>query len=132
MTRLHSLRRAALSRLDEDAFARFLDDDDGLPVVIFNLLRFEADSGPDRFGKALARMHPELARFGAEVVFVGDAPAALWEDGGGPWDAVAIVRYPSRRAFADMVETSESYETPNTLRDASRLEVVLQPVRVIN
>lgn len=121
-----------MPRLDEGAFARFLDDDDGLPVVIFNLLRFEAETGPDRFSTALARMHPELAHYGAEIIYVGEAPAALWEDGGGPWDAVAIIRYPSRRAFADMVETSEYYETPNTLRDASLLEVVLHPVRMVH
>lgn len=132
MSRLHNARRAAMARLDEAAFARFLDEDDGLPVVIFNLLRFDAETGPGRCAEALARIGPELARYGAEVVYIGDAPAVLWEDGGGVWDAVAIVRYPSRRAFADMVETSEYYEAPNTLRDATRLEVALRPIRIVH
>lgn len=100
--------------------------------MILNLMRFHAETGPSRLEDALFLMRTELARFGAELVYVGETSAALWEDGGGPWDAVAIVRYPGRRAFADMVENSEFYETINTLRDASVLEVVLRPVQLLN
>jgi uncharacterized protein (DUF1330 family) len=77
-------------------------------------------------------MRAELAAFGAEVVYIGETSSALWEEGGGLWDAVAIVRYPGRRAFADMVESAEYYESSNSLRDASLLEVVLRPVRLLN
>lgn len=121
-----------MPRLDEAAFARFLDEDDGLPVLILNLMRFPVDTGPSRLEDSLVRMRGELAGFGAEVVYIGETSSALWEEGGGPWDAVAIVRYPGRRAFADMVESAEYYETSNSLRDASLLEVVLRPVRLLN
>lgn len=132
MTRLQGGRRTILPRLDEAAFARFLDEDDGLPVVIFNLLRFDTDTGPGRCSEAVARIRPELERYGAELVYVGEGPAMLWDDGSGLWDAVAIVQYPSRRAFADMVETSEYFEVPSSLRDATLLEVVLRPIQVVN
>jgi hypothetical protein len=124
--------RALMPRLDEGAFARFLDEDDGRPVLIFNLMRFGTETGPNRLADVLADIRMELARFGAEVVYIGETSSTLWEDGGGPWDAVAIVRYPGRRAFADMVESAEYYEAINSLRDASLLEVVLRPVGLLN
>ncbi|WP_216351839.1 hypothetical protein [Brevundimonas sp. LM2] len=95
-------------------------------------MRFDANTGPSRLEDALFRMRTELTRFGAEVVYVGETSSALWEEGGGPWDAVAIVRYPGRSAFADMVESAEYYETINSLRDASLLEVVLRHVPTLN
>lgn len=121
-----------MPRLDEAAFASFLDGDDGRPVVIFNLLRFGVETGADRLADAMANMRLQLEPWGAEILYIGDAPATLWEDQSGPWDAVAIVRYPSRRAFAEMVQHTEYYETANTLREASILEVVLRPLRVVN
>lgn len=59
-----------------------------------------------------------------------DAPTSFYTasaESGQAWDAVALVRYPSRRAFADMVQDSDYREKAGPLREASLAEAVLQP-----
>lgn len=121
-----SARRLQPPRLDEAALARFLDEDDGRPVVILSLLRFPAETGIGRCAEYLSAIRPELARYGAELVYVGDGRAALWDDETGAWDAVSIVRYPSRRTFATMLETTEYFEMPTALHEAATVEIVLR------
>lgn len=115
--------------LMNDELQRFLHDDDGKPVVMLNLLRFQPDGGRERYAKYLAAAGPLVARYGAEIVYVGDGLPALSAEKGQSWDAMALVRYPSRRAFADMVEDPDYRQQAGPMRRAALLEAVLQPVR---
>jgi uncharacterized protein (DUF1330 family) len=114
--------------LIEDAFESFLNDDDGQPVVMLNLLRFRQDGGRERYAEYLAVATPIVARFGAEIVYVGNGLPALSAEPGQAWDAVALVRYPNRRAFADMAMDADYRDKAAPMREAALAEAVLQPL----
>lgn len=63
--------------------------------------------------------------FGAEVLYVGDGSTALVAEDGQAWDAVLLVRYPSRQAFSDMVRDPD-YAKGTHLRTEALTEAVLQ------
>jgi len=83
------------------------------PIVMLNLLRFrdvaEYDGQPaDCSGRVayLERYGPpsleHVARVGGELVYAGDAAAALIGPADERWDMVLLVRYPSIGAFVTM------------------------------
>jgi uncharacterized protein (DUF1330 family) len=107
--------------------ARFLEADDG-PFVMLNLLRFRADGGRQRYLEYARATAAVLPRFGAELVYAGDGDPALAAEDGQTWDAVLCVRYPSRRAFCEMVADPE-YQQLARIRAEALEEAVLQPTR---
>ena len=115
--------------LIQDEFRRFLAEDDGQPIVMLNLLRFHADGGRERYSEYLAAARPLVARYGAEIVYVGDGLPALSAEKGQDWNAMALPRYPNRQAFAGMVRDPEYRKKAAPLRAASLSEAVLQPIR---
>ncbi|MCX4831518.1 MULTISPECIES: DUF1330 domain-containing protein [unclassified Streptomyces] len=106
---------------------RLLAEDPGGPVVMLNLLRFAPD------GRALyqeyARRVEEvfLPRYGGEVLYSGSGETPLVAETGQAWDAVLLVRYPSREAFSRMVSDPE-YQEVTGLRTRALSEAVLQPL----
>jgi uncharacterized protein (DUF1330 family) len=104
---------------------RFLAEDPGGPVVMLNLLRFRSDGGRERYLEYARRFEQEGGRFGAEVLYVGDGSTTLVAEDGQAWDAVLIVRYPSRQAFSDMVRDPD-YSRITALRTDALTEAVLQ------
>jgi len=104
---------------------RFFTDDDGGPVVMLNLLRF-GDGGRARYDEYARAIAPFLAKVGGELVYAGDGTTALVAEAGQAWDAVLLVKYPSRAAFAAMVMDPE-YQKITHLRTAALTEAVLQP-----
>ena len=104
---------------------RYLEEDPGGPVVMLNLLKFKPGGRPSY--EAYAR---EIRRFldglGAEVLYLGDCSTALVERPEGfDWDAVLLVRYPSRQAFSDMVR-DPAYQEITSLRTAALSDAILQ------
>jgi uncharacterized protein (DUF1330 family) len=105
---------------------RFLQEDPGGPVVMLNLLRF-ADGGRQSYQEYARAFRDTFApRYGVEVVYAGDGDTALVAEEGQQWDAVLLVRYPSRRAFSQMVADPE-YQQITHLRSRALVEAVLQP-----
>lgn len=104
---------------------RFLAEDPGGPVVMLNLLRFLPDGGRESYREYARRFSQESERFGAEVLYVGDGSTPLVAEDGQSWDAVLIVRYPSRQAFSDMVR-DPAYSAITHLRTEALSEAVLQ------
>lgn len=103
---------------------RYLAEDPGGPVVMLNLLRYGAD------GEASYRAYTEaladyLPRIGAEVLYVGDCSTVLVAPPDWHWDALLVVRYPSRAAFSAMVRDPE-YQRVTHLRTQALTEAVLQ------
>ncbi len=105
---------------------RFLaQPDDGAPVVMLNLLRFrDGDrAGYEAYMRATA---PHLAKVGGTLLYAGVGDAALIAEPGQAWDAVLLVRYPSRAAFLAMV-ADPAYQAITHLRHDALVEAVLQP-----
>ncbi|MCC5950926.1 MAG: DUF1330 domain-containing protein [Acidimicrobiia bacterium] len=84
-------------------------------VVMLNLLKFKARAESDgggtgeesyrRYGEMAVR---KVAERGGRVVFMGRPDSILiGSDVEGDWDAVALVAYPNRKAFLDMVSDPE-------------------------
>lgn len=104
---------------------RFLAEDPGGPVVMLNLLRF-ADGGRELYDRYAAALHERfLPRYGGEVLYAGDGSTALVAESGQQWDAVLLVRYPSRSAFSQMVADPD-YQQVTTWRTEALTEAVLQ------
>ncbi len=103
---------------------RLLAEDPGGPVVMLNLLRFREGGRPGY--EAYAReIVPHLERVGAEIVYLGDCSTTLVAPESHDWDAVLLVRYPSRQAFSEMV-ADPAYQAITHLRTESLSEAVLQ------
>ena len=103
---------------------------DDTPVVMLNLLKFKevADAGGrgvasyNRYGDAVTRMVEER---GGRVLWTGRVDQVLIGDtGANAWDAVALVQYPSRQAFLDMV-TSDNYEGAHEHREGGLADTVV-------
>jgi uncharacterized protein (DUF1330 family) len=108
---------------------RYLQEDRGGPVVMVNLLRY-AEGGRElyaRYAEALTATF--LPRYGGEVLYAGDGSTALVAEDGQAWDAVLLVRYPSREAFSRMVADPE-YQQVTELRTRALTEAVLQATTV--
>jgi uncharacterized protein (DUF1330 family) len=103
---------------------QMLADDPGGPVVMLNLLRY-AEGGEDSYREYGRRTGEFLAKYGGEVVYAGDGSTALVAEDGQAWDAVLVVRYPSREAFCRMVADPD-YQQVTHLRTQALTEAVLQ------
>lgn len=75
------------------------------PVVMLNLLKFARGGGAKSYAKYAEAFEPLLLKCGGRIVFSGRGAESLV--GSESWDAVALVQYPSRRAFADLINSPE-------------------------
>jgi hypothetical protein len=110
-----------MSVLSDAALDRFLAEDPGGAVVMLNLLRFRPDGGRERYMEYAAAVQAQ--GLPAELHDLGQGEPAL---AGDEWDAVALVRYENRQAFADMVRSPE-YRAIEHLRTSALVDAVLQP-----
>ncbi|SEG75583.1 Uncharacterized conserved protein, DUF1330 family [Thermomonospora echinospora] len=107
-----------------DDLERLMTEDPGGPVVMLNLLRFAPD-GQASYQEYARSTAPFLKRYGGEVLYAGQGSTALVAEAGQAWDAVLLVRYPSREAFIRMVADPE-YRKVTALRRQALTEAVLQ------
>ena len=104
-----------------------LAEDPGGPVVMLNLLRFRPDGGRESYQRYVEGLGVAVnERYGLQVEYLGQGGRALVAEDGQAWDMVVLVRYPSRRAFADMIRDPDYRATAHYRSDAL-LETVLQP-----
>lgn len=104
---------------------RFLAEDPGGPVVMMNLLRFRPDGGRERYAQYLDHFRVHGGRYGAEVLYLGTGSTTLVAEDGQAWDALLVVRYPTRQAFSDLVR-DPVYAAGTHLRTGALVEAVLQ------
>ena len=103
---------------------RFMAEDPGGPVVMLNLLRFKPGGRPS-YDEYARRIVPFVDEVGAEVVYFGDCSTQLVAPDAHRWDAVLLVRYPSREAFSRMV-ANPAYQEITALRTEALEEAVLE------
>jgi uncharacterized protein (DUF1330 family) len=98
------------------ALAAAAERDDG-PVVMLNLLKFKPAGGDREYGEygdAATRM---VRDSGGRIIYAGRCDHVLIGDEAERWDAVAVVEYPSRRAFIEMVSRRD-YQQAHEHREA--------------
>jgi uncharacterized protein (DUF1330 family) len=103
---------------------RYLAEDPGGPVVMLNLLKYK-EGGEAGYKTYAEKIQPFLDKVGAEMVYVGDTHTTLVADDHFDYDAVLLVRYPSRAAFSQMVADPE-YQQITGHRTESLDNAVLQ------
>ena len=103
---------------------RFLAEDPGGPVVMLNLVRFKEGGRPgyERYSREVA---PFLEGVGGSLLYAGDCSTALVAPDAHEWDALLVVRYPSRQAFCAMVANPD-YQRITHLRTEALSDAVLQ------
>jgi uncharacterized protein (DUF1330 family) len=107
-------------RLNQEGFQSFAARaGDGKPVTMLNLLRFKPDGGQERYAEYGAAVAPSLEKVGGRIVWAGQPSAPLLGEGG--WDMVALVEYPSRQAFLDMIASPEYKEIGHLRTEALEL-----------
>ena len=109
-----------IDHLNEQALKALRDDG---PVTMLNLMRFRErsrdgkGSGWDAYLRYSALTIKLIKARGGTIIWTGNAEAvALGEPHRHRWDYVALVRYPSRVAFLDMM-TSPEYAAANLERE---------------
>lgn len=113
-------------RLNQAGFGAFSERaGDGSPVVMLNLLSFKPDGGRARYEEYGAAVAPLLEEVGGRILFAGESSTALLGDDS--WDMIALVEYPSRQAFLDMIGSPE-YQAIGHLRTEALLEGELHPM----
>ncbi|HEY7256973.1 MAG TPA: DUF1330 domain-containing protein [Solirubrobacterales bacterium] len=113
-------------RLNDVGFNAFRQrTEEGGPVVMLNLLRFHPEGGRERYADYSAAVAPLLDKVGGRIVFAGEPAAPLLGDDS--WDLVALVEYPSRRAFLEMI-SSPDYIAIGHLRTEALAKGELHPM----
>jgi uncharacterized protein (DUF1330 family) len=119
-------------RPNKAQFVELMEAPDEGPVTMLNLLKFKSDVDGDgtgasgaseyaKYGDAAVQM---VEARGGKVLWMGRADQILIGDPAEEWDSVALVQYPSRKAFVEMVSTPE-YEQAHEHRESGLERTVL-------
>lgn len=106
-----------------EQFREFSEAPDNGPVVMVNLLKFKqqasdgSGTGAEAYGRYGAEALKMVQARGGHVIWMGAVGQILVGDPADDWDAAAVVQYPSRKAFLDMV-TSPVYVAGHKHREA--------------
>ena len=117
-------------RPNKQQFLDLVESPDDEPVVMLNLLKFKPaaegsdDSGASEYAKYGDSVVQMVEDRGGKVLWMGRADQTLIGDPSESWDSVALVEYPSRKAFIDMVSTTE-YEQAHEHRESGLERTVL-------
>ena len=105
----------------DETIGELLQNDDGGPVCMVNLLKFKEKAiyedgretsltGPEAYqiyGEGVAKM---IDTIGGKIVFSSVVSGLVVGEVEELWDAVAIAEYPSRQSFADMIASAQWLE----------------------
>ena len=113
---------------DEEQINGFLQNPDLGPISMVNLLKYKKTaryedgrdtnlSGEEAYGLYAAEVLSYVEKYGGEFVFAGKVSRLMLGDVEDLWDAVAIAKYPSRKAMMDMT-MDPGYQKIHIHRDA--------------
>src|ERR1700757_3588987 len=112
-------------RPNQEQFLELLNAPDEGPVVTVSLLKFKARGGSQEYGKYGDSVTKMVEARGGKILWMGRVDQALIGDiDANDWDAVAIVQYPSRKAFIEMA-TSKEYDSAHEHREGGLERTVL-------
>jgi|TARA_B100001094_G_scaffold166439_1_gene161096 uncharacterized protein (DUF1330 family) len=113
---------------NEEQINGFLQNPDLGPISMVNLLKYKKTaryedgrdtnlSGEEAYGLYAAEVISYVEKYGGEFVFAGKVSRLMLGDVEDLWDAVAIAKYPSRKAMMDMT-MDPGYQKIHIHRDA--------------
>ena len=112
-------------RPNKQQFLDLMNAPDEGPVVMLNLLKFKPRDGASeysRYGNSVVQM---VEARGGKVLWLGKVDQTLIGDlDADAWDAIALVQYPSRKAFIEMT-TSKEYDAAHEHRESALERTVL-------
>ena len=117
-------------RPNKSQFIELMEAPDEGPVVMLNLLKFkeqadgQKESGASEYGKYSDAAVQMVEARGGKVLWMGRADQILIGNPDEKWDSVALVQYPSRKDFVEMVSTPE-YEQAHEHRESGLERTVL-------
>ena len=112
-------------RPNKEQFIELMNAPDEGPVVMLNLLKFKKSGGSKEYGKYGDSVVPMVEERGGKVLWLGKVQQTLIGDlNADDWDAIALVQYPSRKAFIDMA-TSKEYDAAHEHREGGLEKTVL-------
>jgi uncharacterized protein (DUF1330 family) len=118
---------AVPAEANSSALERFLAADAGRPFVLAQLLRF-TEGGRDTYLRYSVAAQPIVRSVGAQVLYAGECVEPLVAAAGGAaWDAIVLVRYPDRAAYAQML-SDPGYQAIAHLRRSALQEAMLLPM----
>ena len=121
---------------NREAFVRLAQADDSVPVVMLNLLKFKdrsddgARTGQQEYGAYARDVTKMVEERGGRLVWSGRPEQVLIGDDAQEWDMVALVEYPSRKAFIEMV-SSPDYMKSHEHREGGLERTVLIAMREV-
>lgn len=94
-----------------EQFRALVESEDASPIVMVNLIRFkeratgidEGRTGAEAYATYGQNIAPYLAEVGGEVLMATNSVESVIGPEDAEWDAVILVRYPSRKAFVAMI-----------------------------
>ena len=113
-----------------EQFQALLQSADEGTVVMINMLKFkeradgEPGTGAEAYGRYAAAVATMLEARNARIIWAGRPQQVLVGSEADKWDAVALVEYPSRKAFIDMA-TSADYQKIHQHREHGLERTVL-------
>ena len=112
-------------RPNKEQFLELMNAPDEGPVVMLNLLKFKPRGGSQEYGKYGDSVTKMVEARGGKILWMGKVDQTLIGDiAEEDWDAVALVQYPSRKAFIDMA-TSTEYDKAHEHRESGLERTVL-------
>src|SRR5262245_27912837 len=91
---------------------------------MLNLLKFKPRDGAASYGQYGDAVSKMVEKTGGKILWIGKADQVLIGDPTEDWDSVALVQYPSRRAFIEMTSTKD-YDKAHEHREAGLERTIL-------
>jgi uncharacterized protein (DUF1330 family) len=118
-----------------EQFKAYAESDNDGEVVMLNLLKFKSradsdstdagTSGADAYGRYADEVIKMVEARGGRLLWLGRADHVFIGDvDANDWDSVALVSYPNRQAFLDMISTPD-YRDAHEHRSAGLADTVL-------
>jgi uncharacterized protein (DUF1330 family) len=112
-------------RPNKQQFLDLMNASDAGPVVMLNLLKFKPRDGASEYNKYGDSVVQMVEARGGKVLWLGKVDQTLIGDlDADSWDAIALVQYPSRKAFIEMT-TSKEYDAAHEHRESGLERTVL-------
>jgi uncharacterized protein (DUF1330 family) len=111
-------------RPNKEQFIELRNAPDEGPVVMLNLLKFKPKDGAKEYGKYGDSVSKMVEERGGKMLWIGRVDQTLIGPVEEDWDAIALVQYPSRKAFIEMA-TSKEYDKAHEHREGGLERTVL-------